>query len=170
MHFQFFIYSSLHERQENCTILTWQNPPSDKIQNRSIVGSIFSFTNLFLFFSFFFSFHHFYIPQNSKMLQNMKAQYQKVIEFELWTLSSRCGYSACQKAFFFSLLACIIKINGSLCCTGSLHGYISSPPLFTRAILYKRQQLRMLNCSPSATCSAHLSREEKLTLSTFLQP
>lgn len=127
MHFQFFIYSSLHERQENCTILTWQNPPSDKIQNRSIVGSIFSFTNLFLFFSFFFSFHHFYIPQNSKMLQNMKAQYQKVIEFELWTLSSRCGYSACQKAFFFSLLACIIKINGSLCCTGSLHGYISSP-------------------------------------------
>jgi hypothetical protein len=104
------------------------------------------------------------------MLQNMKAQYQKVIEFELWTLSSRCGYSACQKAFFSPLLACIIKINGSLRCTGSLHGYISSPPLFTRVILYKRQQLRMLNCSPSATCSAHLSREEKLTLSTFLQP
>jgi hypothetical protein len=74
------------------------------------------------------------------------------------------------KGLFFSLLACIIKINGSLCCTGSLHGYISSPPLFTRVILYKRQQLRMLNCSPSATCSAHLSREEKLTLSTFLQP
>lgn len=107
------------------------------------------------------------------VLQNVAKYESSISEGDgIWTLDTffQMWIFCMSKSLFFPLLACIIKINGSLRCTGSLHGYISSPTLFTRVILYKRQQLRMLNCSPSATCSAHLSREEKLTLSTFLQP
>lgn len=132
---------------------------------------VFCWVHFLIYKLFFFLFISPFL--HPPVLQNVAKYESSISEGDgIWTLDTffQMWIFCMSKSLFFPLLACIIKINGSLRCTGSLHGYISSPTLFTRVILYKRQQLRMLNCSPSATCSAHLSREEKLTLSTFLQP